>query len=105
MARAERTVSARVVILEKYCKGCGLCVSICPKNVLCISDKVTSLGVRPAAVRQEAECIVCLNCTAVCPDAAIEIIPSGEPDRRVRAGAGAATRANRGRTPRRQKRR
>jgi len=28
------------------CKGCGICVDACPKNVLEISDKLTSLIIR-----------------------------------------------------------
>ena len=27
----------RVTIDEVICKGCGLCVSVCPKNVLALS--------------------------------------------------------------------
>ena len=47
------------------CKGCGLCVSVCPKNVLEISDQVNAMGYFPAyqarpktafSVRHAASC-------------------------------------------------
>lgn len=58
----------------EYCKGCGLCVDVCPKNSLYISEKISPLGIHPAAFREGAQCTLCRNCTTICPDAAIEII-------------------------------
>jgi len=63
-----------VRILTEYCKGCGLCVAVCPTEKLVISRTLSPLGVYPAAVRSEVECKLCFNCTVMCPDAAIEII-------------------------------
>ena len=31
-----------------HCKGCGLCVNVCPKNVLEISNEVNVKGYFPA---------------------------------------------------------
>jgi len=49
------------------CKGCGICVHFCPKNVLELDeeDKVV-------AARRE-DCICCKMCELRCPDLAIEI--------------------------------
>ena len=58
----------------EYCKGCGLCVGVCAKHGLYISDKLSPLGIRPAAVRPEVQCTQCRNCCTICPDAAIEIV-------------------------------
>ena len=33
------------------CKGCGLCVTVCPKNVLELSDEVNSMGYFPCIKR------------------------------------------------------
>ncbi len=63
----------RIVIDRKHCKGCGLCVAFCPKGALCMATSISPRGVNPAEVREEAACVGCLNCTVVCPDAAIEI--------------------------------
>ncbi|NLY19073.1 MAG: 4Fe-4S binding protein [Clostridiaceae bacterium] len=50
--------------IDKWCKGCGICVEFCPKNVLgLIDDKVT--------VQNKEECIFCGQCELRCPDYAI----------------------------------
>jgi 2-oxoglutarate ferredoxin oxidoreductase subunit delta len=63
----------QVRILTDYCKGCELCVSVCPKGVLEMSDELTAIGVRPARPKADGECAGCTLCYQVCPDAAIEI--------------------------------
>ena len=36
-------VNKRLIINEKWCKGCGICVAFCPKQVLVLKKgKVTS---------------------------------------------------------------
>ncbi|NIA21230.1 MAG: 4Fe-4S dicluster domain-containing protein [Anaerolineaceae bacterium] len=62
-----------VRILRKYCKGCGLCVEVCPVECLRMSDDITAAGVCPAEVVETADCTGCLQCHTVCPDAAIEV--------------------------------
>jgi 2-oxoglutarate ferredoxin oxidoreductase subunit delta len=65
------------------CKGCGLCVSVCPKNVLEISKKVNAKGYFPAYQARPKDCITCAICCNICPDVAISIteaapVPSKE---------------------------
>jgi len=66
-------VTARVRILTQYCKGCGLCVSVCPAGVLALADEVNKDGIRVATVRQPAQCKGCGRCYLMCPDAAVEV--------------------------------
>lgn len=63
----------KVRVLEKYCKGCGLCVPACPKKILYLSEEVDRRGVHVVKVRAEIPCTACLSCTVMCPDAAIEV--------------------------------
>jgi 2-oxoglutarate ferredoxin oxidoreductase subunit delta len=63
----------RYWIEEKLCKGCGLCVSVCPKNVLEISKKVNAKGYFPAFQARPEDCITCAVCCTMCPDVAITI--------------------------------
>ena len=55
------------------CKGCGLCVSICPKKVLEISTEVNSKGYFPAYQARPEDCVFCAMCCLMCPDVAITI--------------------------------
>jgi len=51
------------------CKGCGLCVSVCPEAVLTIDESHVNLkGYYPVAVESEENCIACLSCALICPD-------------------------------------
>jgi 2-oxoglutarate ferredoxin oxidoreductase subunit delta len=61
------------MIEEDRCKGCGLCVDICPKNVLELSDKVNTKGYYPAYQARPDDCIFCTACCIMCPDVAIAV--------------------------------
>jgi 2-oxoglutarate ferredoxin oxidoreductase subunit delta len=63
---------------ENLCKGCGLCVSVCPKNVLEISTQITAKGYFPAYQARPQDCIVCAICCTMCPDVAISITEAAE---------------------------
>ncbi len=65
----------KVKILTEYCKGCLLCVSVCPKHLLEPADALSEFGIQPVeVVGDPAECTGCMSCVLMCPDAAIEII-------------------------------
>lgn len=55
------------------CKGCGLCVIVCPKSVLEISNKLNAKGYFPAYQARPEDCIHCAICCTMCPDVAITI--------------------------------
>jgi 2-oxoglutarate ferredoxin oxidoreductase subunit delta len=60
-------------IEENLCKGCGLCVSVCPKHVLKISEQVSGKGYFPAYQAKPEDCVQCAICCTMCPDVAISI--------------------------------
>ena len=66
------------IINAERCKGCGLCVEVCPKNVLEISDKINTKGYFPAYQARPEDCIYCTTCCIMCPDVAITIIKLAE---------------------------
>jgi 2-oxoglutarate ferredoxin oxidoreductase subunit delta len=61
------------LIDKDRCKGCGLCVVVCPKNVLEISDKLNAKGYFPVHQARPEDCIHCAICCTMCPDVAITI--------------------------------
>ena len=60
-----------IVINEKWCKACGICVEVCPKHVLEM-DLLVAKVVRPD------ECILCGRCEMACPDFCINVITEDE---------------------------
>jgi 2-oxoglutarate ferredoxin oxidoreductase subunit delta len=57
-----------LVINRDWCKGCGICVKLCPKQVLELDTKEKATVVRPQ------DCICCQLCELRCPDLAITVL-------------------------------
>jgi len=64
----------KVKINQERCKGCLLCLSVCPKKSLTVEQKLSRRGVKAAKFKDGAQCIGCAMCAVICPDACIEII-------------------------------
>lgn len=60
-------MARKVTIDAAKCKGCGYCVSSCPKHALTLSGEFNAAGYNFAVVNA-AECIGCGTCYTVCPD-------------------------------------
>lgn len=58
---------------EIRCKGCGICISICPKQVFVLSLNRNSYGTQMPKASKPNDCIGCRMCEKLCPDAAIDI--------------------------------
>jgi 2-oxoglutarate ferredoxin oxidoreductase subunit delta len=65
-------MAGKIIIDIERCKGCGLCVAVCPKNGIAISKKSNKSGYFPAEAAN-SDCTGCAVCAIVCPDAAIEV--------------------------------
>ena len=63
----------KVVFDEDRCKGCELCTTVCPKNIVKISPKINAKGYHPAVVEEQDKCIGCAFCATICPDTVIEV--------------------------------
>lgn len=65
---------AKVSFNEDRCKGCGLCVLVCPKKIIALSnDKINSKGYHPAEMTNQEACIACAFCATMCPDMVITV--------------------------------
>lgn len=65
---------AKVTFQTDLCKGCGLCVSFCPKGCLRIdTDQINKKGYSPAVMADPDKCIGCAFCATMCPDCIITV--------------------------------
>jgi len=56
------------------CKGCELCLSVCPKKIITMSrTEVNSMGYHPAEIVDMEGCAACANCALMCPDGAVSV--------------------------------
>ncbi len=70
-ARKEETIVSeqegrKITVIPRYCKGCEICVALCPKSVL----EIKEFKVHVARIE---DCNECLLCEVRCPDFAIEV--------------------------------
>jgi 2-oxoglutarate ferredoxin oxidoreductase subunit delta len=74
---AEKKRKGRIVIDEELCKGCYLCISVCPNEVISISEKLNHQGYYPSETNNDSsegnKCTGCAMCATICPDVAIEV--------------------------------
>ncbi|MDZ7373248.1 MAG: 4Fe-4S binding protein [candidate division KSB1 bacterium] len=60
-------------VIADFCKGCEICVVMCPRNVLEMRpDPTRWVGAIVEVVRPEA-CTRCMLCEVHCPDFAIKV--------------------------------
>lgn len=76
-----------VVIDEDRCKGCGLCVAVCPAHVLQMAESRYNIkGYPPVEVADPEACTGCGVCTVICPDVVFTVYRQ----KRKRASASAS---------------
>ena len=70
-----------VYLIPERCKGCGICVELCPRDVLEVSQQTNAKGYHlPDIIAgKEQDCVNCEFCTLVCPEFAIFTLPENEP--------------------------
>ena len=65
---------AKLTLKTDLCKGCGLCVSACPKKILALAtDKLNKKGHHPVEMTDQSKCIACAFCATMCPDCVITV--------------------------------
>lgn len=74
---AKKTKSGSINIDRELCKGCYLCISVCPNKMITISEQLNQKGYYPAEVKggekKASGCTGCALCAVICPDVAIEV--------------------------------
>jgi len=64
---------AKIIIDRDRCKGCELCTTACPHNLILMSNELNKAGFHPASFISLDECNGCSLCAVICPDIAIEV--------------------------------
>ena len=59
---------------NEACKGCELCVNVCPVDILYLDKKRMNIkGYHLISVTDINKCIGCASCAIVCPDSVIKV--------------------------------
>ncbi len=64
--KTEQEAPPEIIINRSWCKGCKICVELCPQGVLAMEDNY------PVVVNL-SECNRCQLCDVRCPDFAITV--------------------------------
>ncbi|NVM56171.1 MAG: 4Fe-4S binding protein [Candidatus Helarchaeota archaeon] len=69
----------KVLFLQKErCKGCNLCIEICPTKCLESSNELNSRIQYPPQLVDGKECKFCELCEITCPDFSIYVVEESE---------------------------
>ena len=67
-------VKGWIEVNDLYCKGCELCITACPQDVIQLDgSRLTPKGHHPAMLIAD-DCTGCGICAIICPDAAITVL-------------------------------
>lgn len=80
-------IQGRIVVDAERCKGCALCVSVCPQGVMALAEGFNAAGYHPVRLTDPAGCTGCAVCALVCPDVALTVYREA-PRRLARVAAG-----------------
>ena len=64
---------AKITVDKMYCKGCDICLSVCPQKIFVSSKKRNNYGSNMPDVQNMDKCSVCRMCERMCPDGAIDV--------------------------------
>lgn len=56
-----------VTLNREKCKGCLLCLDICPNSLFIIDDELNESGFKPIKMVDQEYCLNCMDCYLICP--------------------------------------
>lgn len=63
-----------IKIDENICKGCGLCLEVCPHRLIRQEKKINDQGYQYVVLDDpDGKCTGCTVCAVICPDICIEV--------------------------------
>ncbi len=74
MKTSPKKRSAKEIQIDnQFCKGCGLCIQVCPRKVLGKGGQRNRAGYSLPQILALENCGVCLLCEMTCPDLALSL--------------------------------
>ena len=73
---AEKKPKGKIHIDRERCKGCQLCMEVCPNQNIEVEETLNKKGYSPARFKgkqNDKGCTGCARCALVCPEVAIEV--------------------------------
>lgn len=65
-------LKGKIVVDTEKCKGCEVCIPVCPTDVIEMVSEVNGKGYHYMQQVRE-DCTGCTNCAIVCPDGVITV--------------------------------
>ncbi len=66
-------IKGALQIDKERCKGCGVCITACPLQILELSNEVNGKGYQFAVMVKADQCTGCASCAIICPDSCITV--------------------------------
>ena len=78
MATEPKKAKGKITIDREWCKGCHMCIEVCPTHNIEADTSLNKKGYFPARVTAnptagDKGCTGCAQCALVCPEIAIEV--------------------------------
>ena len=64
---------SRIEVREDRCKGCLLCTTVCPVEIIAQSERFNAQGYKVIEVKAMDSCTGCASCARMCPDMCITV--------------------------------
>ena len=73
-ASPKKKSAIEILIDDQFCKGCNLCIEVCPREVLDKGGQRSRAGYSMPKVVSLGNCVSCFLCEMTCPDLALTVI-------------------------------
>lgn len=75
---AQNKKKGKIIVDRERCKGCYLCIEVCPFHIIEVDQELNRKGYHPARPKEDISedgkgCTACTMCALVCPEVAIEV--------------------------------